>query len=158
MSKRIRKDADSDPATQKLVSELTGKMGAMSKQLAAFEAAEQKRSQAEFYKQAERHTSRKDADEYVALCDGDLSKALKLIQKLPVKGSGVMGRVQIGGSESTAPAETTKVVNGGTVVLHGFGLSAMAKKVAAERKITIGEAQLAVVRENPGLYQRGIVQ
>jgi|JI9StandDraft_1071089.scaffolds.fasta_scaffold04260_5 hypothetical protein len=158
MSKKLRKDSDSDPATQKLVAELTGKMGSMSKQLAAFEAAEQKRSQAEFYKQAERHTTRKDADEYVALCDGDLSKALKLIQKLPVKGSGVMGRVQIGGSESNAPAETTKVVNGGTVVLHGFGLSAMAKKVAAERKITIGEAQLAVVRENPSLYQRGIVQ
>jgi hypothetical protein len=34
----------------------------------------------------------------------------------------------------------------------------MAKKVAAERKISLGEAQLAVVRENPALYQRGIVQ
>ena len=158
MSKRVRKDADSDPATQKLVAELTGKMGQMSKQLAAFEQAEQKRSQAEFYKQAERHTTRKDADEYVALCDGDLSKALKLIQKLPLKGSGVMGRVQIGGSDASAPAEATKVVNGGSVVLHGFGLSAMAKKVAAERKISLGEAQLAVVRENPALYQRGIVQ
>lgn len=158
MSKKLRKDADSDPATQKLVAELTGKMGQMSKQLAAFEAAEQKRSQAEFYRAAERHTSRKDADEYVALCDGDLSKALKLVQKLPVKGAGAMGRVQIGGSEASAPAETTKVVNGGTVVLHGYGLSAMAKKVAAERKISLGEAQLAVVRENPALYQRGIVQ
>lgn len=158
MSKRVRKDADSDPATQKLVAELTGKMGQMSKQLAAFEAAEAKRSQAEFYRAAERHTSRKDADEYVALCDGDLSKALKLIQKLPVKGAGAMGRVQIGGSEASAPAEATKVVNGGAVVLHGFGLSAQAKKVAAERKISLGEAQLAVVRENPTLYQRGIVQ
>ena len=158
MSKKLRKDADSDPATQKLVAELTGKMGAMSKQLAAFEQAEQKRSQAEFYKQAERHTTRKDADEYVALCDGDLSLALKLIQKLPVKGSGVMGRVQIGGSDASAPPEATKVVNGGTVVLHGFGLSAIAKKVAKERNISLGEAQLAVVRENPSLYQRGVVQ
>lgn len=158
MSKRVRKDADSDPATQKLVAELTGKMGQMSKQLAAFEQAEARRSQAEFYRAAERHTTRKDADEYVALCDGDLSKALKLIQKLPPKGSGVMGRVQIGGSDSSAPVEATKVVNGGAVVLHGFGLSAMAKKVAAERKISLGEAQLAVVRENPALYQRGIVQ
>jgi hypothetical protein len=158
MSKKLRKDADSDPATQKLVAELTGKMGAMSKQLAAFEQAEARRSQAEFYKQAERHTSRKDADEYVSLCAGDLSKALCLIQKLPTKGTGVMGRVQIGGSNAAAPPETTKVVNGGAVVLHGFGLSAMAKKVAAERKISLGEAQLAVVRENPALYQRGIVQ
>lgn len=158
MSKRVRKDADSDPATQKLVAELTGKMGQMSKQLAAFEQAEAKRSQAEFYRAAERHTSRKDADEYVALCDGDLGKALKLIQKLPAKGAGAMGRVQIGGSDASAPAETTKIVNGGSVVLHGYGLSAMAKKVAAERKISLGEAQLAVVRENPALYQRGIVQ
>lgn len=158
MSKKLRKDAESDPATQKLVAELTGKMGQMSKQLAAFEAAEAKRSQAEFYRAAERHTTRKDADEYVSLCDGDLGKALKLIQKLPVKGAGVMGRVQIGGSDASAPAETTKIVNGGSVVLHGFGLSAQAKKVAAERKISIGEAQLAVVRENPSLYQRGVIQ
>ncbi len=158
MSKRIRKDADSDPATQKLVAELTGKMGQMSKQLAAFEQAERKREKAEFYRLAERHTTRKDADEYVAMCNGDLSKALCLIQKLPMKGAGVMGRVQIGGSDAAAPPEATKVVNGGTVVLHGFGLSAQAKKVAAERKISLGEAQLAVVRENPALYQRGIVQ
>lgn len=158
MSKRIRKDADSDPATQKLVAELTGKMGAMAKQLAAFEQAEAKRSQAEFYKQAERHTSRKDADEYVALCDGDLGKALKLIQKLPVKGAGVMGRVQIGGSEASAPAEATKVVNGGAVVLHGFGLAAMAKKVAAERKISLAEAQIAVAKEHPELAARSLAQ
>lgn len=158
MSKKLRKDADSDPATQKLVAELTGKMGAMSKQLAAFEQAEAKRSQAEFYKQAERHTSRKDADEYVALCDGDLGKALKLIQKLPAKGAGAMGRVQIGGSESSAPAETTKVVNGGRVVLHGFGLAAMAKKVAAERKISLAEAQIAVAKEHPELAARSLAQ
>ena len=94
MSKRVRKDADSDPATQKLVAELTGKMGQMSKQLAAFEQAEAKRSQAEFYRAAERHTSRKDADEYVALCDGDLGKALKLIQKLPAKGAGATHEIR----------------------------------------------------------------
>lgn len=158
MSKKLRKDADSDPATQKLVAELTGKMGAMSKQLAAFEQAEARRSQAEFYKQAERHTSRKDADEYVSLCDGDLGKALKLIQKLPAKGAGAMGRVQIGGSESSAPAETTKVVNGGRVVLHGFGLAAMAKKVAAERKISLAEAQIAVAKEHPELAARSLAQ
>ncbi len=48
MSKKLRKDADSDPATQKLVAELTGKMGAMSKQLAAFEQAEARRYRLNF--------------------------------------------------------------------------------------------------------------
>ena len=128
------------------------------KQLAAFEAAEQKRAMAEFYKVAERHTSRKDADEYVAFCDGDLGKALKLIQKLPAKGTGVMGRVQIGGSTGSAPAETTKVVNEGRVVLHGYGLSAMAKKIAAERKISVGAAQIAVAKEHPELAARSLAQ
>ena len=38
-----------------------------------------------------------------------------------------MGQCRSVVPEASAPAETTKVVNGGAVVLHGFGLAAMAK-------------------------------
>lgn len=64
-----------------------------------------------------------------------------------------MSRTFGGGSSDSknAPVEASKVINNGMVVLHGHGLSTMAKKVAVERKISLKEAQRVVAREHPEL-------
>lgn len=156
---RLRADAHADPAVAKLIDSLTGQVNKMSKQVERYEAAERKRAEAEFFAAAEMHTSRKEAEEYVALCDGDLTKALKLVQKLPKK-AGALSRWYAGGSPiggSSTPAadsyEATKVVRQGSTVvnLHGFGLRALAKKIQAERKCSLEAAYKAAARERPDL-------
>lgn len=159
---RIRQDAASDPAVQRLIASLTGQVTKMSKQVERYEQVERKRAESEFFAAAEMHTSRKEAEEYVSDCDGDLAKALRLIQKLPKK-AGALSRWYAGGSPiggGSNPAadsyETTKVINLGRheIHIHGRGLSALAKKIAADRKIPLREAMRAAVRERPDLYQR----
>ena len=159
---RLRADAHTDPAVQRLIASLTGQVTKMSKQVERYEAAERKRAEAEFFAAAEMHTSRKEAEEYVSDCDGDLAKALRLIQKLPKKG-GALSRWYAGGSPigggSNPAADTyegTKVINLGRheIHIHGGGLSALAKKIAADRKIPLRDAMRAAVRERPDLYQR----
>lgn len=159
---RLRADAHADPAVQRLIASLTGQVAKMGKQVERYEAAERKRAESEFFAAAELHVSKKEAEEYVSDCDGDLAKALRLIQKLPKK-AGALSRWYAGGSPiggGSNPAadsyETTKVINLGRheIHIHGRGLSALAKKIAADRKIPLRDAMRAAVRERPDLYQR----
>ena len=156
---RVRADAHADPAVAKLIDSLTGQVNKMSKQVERYEAAERKRAEAEFFATAEMHTSRKEAEEYVALCDGDLGKALKLVQKLPRKADALSrwyaGGSPIGGSSNAAADsyEATKTIRQGSTVvnLHGFGLRALAQKIQKERKCSLEAAYKAAARERPDL-------
>lgn len=168
-ARALRKNAHLDPAVQKLVEQLTGQVTSMGKTLEKHESAERQRAEAAFFTEAEQYTSREDAKEYLALSEGNVDKALKIIRKLP-KRQGAMSRWFAGGSPigarsgaagSPAPAaavEATKEVNGGRVLLHGYGLAAEAKKIAAERKVPLAEAQRIAAREHPELMSRTLVR
>lgn len=154
---RIRQDAHADPAVAKLVEKLTAR-------LETYEAKERKRAEAEFYASAELHVSRKEAEEYAALCDNDLAKALKLVQKLPRK-QGALSRWYAGGSPiggSSTPAadsyEATKVIHQGNKVvnLHGYGLRALAKKIQADKQCSLEQAYKAAARERPDLARASV--
>jgi ATP-dependent Clp endopeptidase proteolytic subunit ClpP len=156
---RLRQDAHADPAVQKLIDSFSSKVARLCQQVDSYEAKERERTEAEFYACASEHTSREDAADYLKLCDGDHAKALKLIRKLPRRAS-TLGRWYGGGNPlggSSNPAAdgypASKVVRQGTVTLHlhGHGLSQLAKRIAAERKIPLREAYKAAARERPDL-------
>ncbi|MFO0578688.1 MAG: Clp protease ClpP [Polyangia bacterium] len=169
----LRKDAHLDPAVQKLVDNLTGQLSSMKKAMEKQEQAARQRAEAEYLAEAEQHTSRDEAKEFLALAGGDIERALKLVRKLPAK-NGAMGRWFAGGSpvngragagagsgSSSAPAaaaEATREVNGGRVLLHGYGLAQAAKKIAADRKVPLAEAQRIAAREHPELVARTFVR
>ena len=157
---RLRKDAASDPAVQKLIAQLTSQVESLGKKVAGHEESEKQRAEKEFYASAALHTSRKDAEEYLALCEGDTAKALKLIQKLPRKAGAALdawyaGGSPVGGASRTggAPLESVKSVRlGNTVVnLHGSGLRELARKIQGEKKCSLLEAYKLAARERPDL-------
>lgn len=160
MSAKLRQSANLDPAVAKLVETLTGQVATMGKKLSGYEATERKRAEESFYAVAQQHTSREDAQEYLALCGGSMDAALKLIQKLPRK-AGAMGRWFSGGSPvggTSAPRDTverTKTFQTGhnqTTTLHGLALAAQAKRLAKEKGIDLATAQRQVARDRPDLY------
>lgn len=166
MNGKLRAGAGLDPAVAKLVDNLTAANASLTKRLDGFESKERTRAEREFYENAAAYASREDAQEYLALCDGDFGKATKLIQKLPRK-AGPMGRWFAGGSPiggggtsaggaKDAPVEKTKTVrvSGSQVAhLHGYALAAHAKKIAKERNLPLGQAQIVAARERPDLLQ-----
>lgn len=150
---RVRRNAHSDPAVQKLIDNLTQRANAL-------EAKEQQRAEDEYFASAEEHTSREEAAEYLKLCNNDHAKALALVRKLPPKkGRGLGPWYKDGkpvGGPSNASAdgyEATKIVRAGraTYLLHGHGLAQLAKKIAKERSLPLAAAYKAAARERPDL-------
>lgn len=159
MGRRIRQGAENDPAVAKLVGDLTGQLGSMTKKL---EAMEREKAEKAYHEEAAHFTTKADADEYLKLSGGNTELALSFVRKLRPTGMGhsFRGGSPIGGGSpagSGAPADVTKVVNGGRVHLHGFAFSKKAKQIAEERKIPLGDAQRIVAREHPELLPRTTV-
>lgn len=161
--KNLRTDAHADPAIRKLIASLQSKVTQQDKTIGQLTQDRDQRAEKDFYAAAEKYTSRKDAEEYLQATGGDHGRALALIKKLPVKNSAYK-RFFAGGAPvdgTPAPAaqsvEATKVVRTGNreVHLHGFGLAQVARKIAADRKLSLEAAYKAAIRERPDLAASG---
>jgi hypothetical protein len=163
MAAKINQAADLDPAVQKLVGALTGKVSSMSKQLEGYEKKERDRELGEYHAFAAARVDKKDADEYLALAGGDISRARAIVAKHPEKST--LGRMTRGGapmgrsaSANPTEVEVAPIVNNGRHQLHGYALSKMAsaradKETGATEFERLAKAQRAVARERPDSYR-----
>lgn len=162
MSRKIRKDAELDPAVQKLIGDLTGKMGVLSKQVDSYAKREREREVAEYMAFAKKRVSEEDAREYLSLSGDDITRARALVSKHPevstmsrmTQAGAPMGKNPIALSDS----DVAPTVRAGKTdaILHGFGLSKKAAGMAEKMPGTtafhkLAAAQLEVARQHPEL-------
>lgn len=164
MAKRLRSDADIDPAAQKLVCDLTGKLGAMAKRLEGYESRERERAVAEYMAFAKTRVSEADAKEYLALSGDNIDRARALVSKHPevttmsrmTQAGAPVGKSPIALSDADA-APTVRAGNK-DAILHGYALSKkateMVDKMAGKTTFEkLAAAQRQVAQQHPALYK-----
>jgi hypothetical protein len=164
MAKRLRSDADIDPAVQKLVGDLTGKLGAMAKRVEGYESRERERAVAEYMAFAKTRVSEADAKEYLALSGDNIDRARALVSKHPevttmsrmTQAGAPVGKSPIALSDADA-APTVRAGNK-DAILHGYALSKkateMADKMAGKTTFEkLAAAQRQVAQQHPALYK-----
>lgn len=164
MAKKLRSDADIDPAVQKLVGDLTGKLGAMAKRVEGYESRERERAVAEYMAFAKTRVSEADAKEYLALSGDNIDRARALVSKHPevttmsrmTQAGAPVGKSPIALSDADA-APTVRAGNK-DAILHGYALSKkateMVDKMAGKTTFEkLAAAQRQVAQQHPALYK-----
>lgn len=157
MAAKLAKDAHLSPAVQKLVDALTKDQTKMAKQVATLEAAAKAREVADYHAFAKGRVSKEDADEYLALSEGNVTMARALVGKHPVKSA--MGRVTLGGkpigaADATATSAEAAPMSG-RHQLHGYALSKLARAQFKDKAPSFDElraAQQTVAKTRPDLW------
>lgn len=157
MAAKLAKDVHLNPAVMKLVDSLTKDQSKMAKQLATLRDAAKAREVADYHAFAKERVSKEDADEYLALSEGNVTMARALVGKHPVKSA--MGRVTMGGKPLGAADVTATSAEAapmsGRHQLHGYALSKLARAQFKDKAPSFDElraAQKNIAKTRPDLW------